>query len=162
MNIAIALARFYKTLEFFENNPDRINHDALLGIRISQGIFIQLKSINLSNKLDQAMSNKLKLSIHILNKRFVSLTDKVNSRLVKIKTMARYYSVFQSIIPHPYINRHTRVNQINSYTPTMNYLDVLDKGMLSDRCLDLILNQNCKVSWVACGKNTWGNFERDH
>jgi len=60
--LVISLIRLEKALDFYERNVEGINLDGLGGVRMAQGIFLELSEMSLSKKLEY----KLKAVINLI------------------------------------------------------------------------------------------------
>jgi len=152
-DLAISLTRLYKILQFFETNAEKINVDALFGLRIAQGVFIKLKNKNLSNKFNQVTNYKLKTSIHTLVNRISSLAERVTDS-VKALT-PEYYKQFQLLINRPYIIEDSQIislfsqKESNHNGSVKNLVTRFDENF-SDKCLDLMMKQDIYTNSSSC------------
>ncbi len=153
-DLATSLTRFYRILQFFEKNANRINVDGLFGLRIAQGVFIKLKDLNLSTKFDQALNYKLRTTLHSLTKRLSSLADRVTA---SVKTLTPvYYDQFQLLINRPYIIEDVQVSllipnqqKLDDSSPGTNLAKSFDENF-SDKCLDLLMKQDVQTGNSSC------------
>jgi hypothetical protein len=133
------LTRLTYLLEFLESDPDRINVDGLVGIRMAEGTIVKLQNTNFHNE-------KISIAIKKLQHRITILTEKV-SVLARIKT-PEYYDEFEPIctkafvINRDYSKTHFHANQsVHDAEKMQNYI--------GDDCFVMLINSTdrCRTDY---------------
>ncbi len=95
--MVISLIRLEKALDFYERNVEGINLDGLGGVRMAQGIFLELSEMSLSKKLEY----KLKAVINMFKERLTKLAEKT---MGPVKNQApNYYIKFKKLVESPFM-----------------------------------------------------------
>lgn len=174
--ISRALSRLYRLLNFFETDWRSINLDGLFGIRIAQGkllftnkstkkvnfllnflfkgVFNKLNQVQKFKGLDEVLNYKLKLSVHVINKRIIALANKTTD-VVKNQE-PQYWNAFKLLVDRPYdpkvVQKVTGIvdgnyrKSFNNSRPERRFDE-----KLSDACLTLLMKD---IETKSCGTDT--------
>jgi hypothetical protein len=125
--------RQHFALKFFEENYKAVNLDGLFGLRISQGIFQQIKQV--SNK-------KINKIINLFNDRIQSLAEKITKQVEE--TAPNYYKNFKILINKPFLQHDSdyRVEVHFKSSRLLHFKNTNFDENFSDSCYSLLLNDN--------------------
>ncbi|RNA03266.1 hypothetical protein BpHYR1_041487 [Brachionus plicatilis] len=128
--------RLDKAIDFFEQDYESVNLDGLFGIRISQGVFIQLKQKTKSNWFFYSLNK----AIPQFSNRISHLANKVHSNLISLSI--DYVDKFNRLVDRPFISQ-TKIHSglIEDSSLKVNFIkNASFNEKLSDECYLQLLN----------------------